>query len=213
MKIVGKPKTTPAMESSRTVDLEFKPLTRERWPDLVSLFANNSVKDCWCLWWRITGNDFTTTRGPGKRREMKKIVDEGRIPGILAYEGGKPVGWCSIAPREEYGRLQRSRTLGPLDKQPAWSIVCFFVDPAYRKLGVSEALLPAAVIHATEAGARIIEAYPRDPGSQKLADTDVFMGPMSIFMKGLGFKEVERRAPGRPILRLELEIPGVNAPS
>ena len=129
----------------------------------------------------------------------------------LPTRAASPWAGARLLPREEYGRLQRSRTLGPLDKQPVWSIVCFFVDPSYRKLGVAEALLPAAVIHATEAGARIIEAYPRDPGSQKLADTDVFMGPLSIFMKGLGFKEVERRAPGRPILRLELEIPGVNA--
>lgn len=50
----------------------------------------------------------------------------------LAYHEGHSVGWCSVAPRGEFPRLERSRILRPVDRQPVWSVVCFFVDKPYR---------------------------------------------------------------------------------
>jgi hypothetical protein len=37
---------------------------------------------------------------------MHELVKAGMPIGILAYDGRDPVGWCSIAPRETYGRLR-----------------------------------------------------------------------------------------------------------
>jgi GNAT superfamily N-acetyltransferase len=71
-------------------------------------------------------------------------VRKGPPPGILAYVEGEAVAWCAVAPREAYGQLARSRVLKPIDAEPVWSVSCVFVERAYRRRGVSVALLRAA---------------------------------------------------------------------
>ncbi|MBI4730053.1 MAG: GNAT family N-acetyltransferase [Acidobacteria bacterium] len=156
------------------------------------------------MWWRTTEAEFSrgvgsgARKGAGNRRALKRIVDSGRVPGLLAYVGGRPVGWCSVAPREEFGRLERSRTLARVDDCSVWSIVCFFVDRAHRGEGVGSALLRAAVRHATRRGARIVEGYPVEGGTRAPA-TASYMGLRSMFEEA-GFREVARRG-ARPIMR------------
>lgn len=102
--------------------------------------------------------------------------------GLLAYEGGEPVGWCSVAPRETYERLERSRTMPRVDPAAIFSIVCFFVPRSHRRQGVPVALLDAAIDTAAAAGADVLEAYParpRGPGYR-------FMGSRALF-EGAGF--------------------------
>ena len=98
---------------------EFHPLTPERWADFEKLFGKCGAGGCcWCMWWRLPKREFDAQKGEGNRRAMKAIVDSGLVPGILAYHEGQPVGWCSVAPREEFPRLERSRILKPVDNQP-----------------------------------------------------------------------------------------------
>jgi GNAT superfamily N-acetyltransferase len=87
----------------------------------------------------------------------------------------------------------------PVDSQPVWSIVCFFVAPGSRRQGVMTALLRAAVSHARAGGARIVEGYPVDP-SDAYPDTFAYTGVASAFHRA-GFEEVARHSPGRPIMR------------
>ena len=172
---------TPLSDSS--LELEFHPLTTERWGDFEELFGKRGAcAGCWCMWFRQTHSEFEKNKGEGNRRAMKAIVESGRVPGILAYvketgripreparegrdaepeainpgnssagtahervkgSGSLPraVGWCSVAPREHFPRLERSRVLKPVDDQPGWSIVCVFVDKRYRLRGVSVELI------------------------------------------------------------------------
>jgi GNAT superfamily N-acetyltransferase len=134
---------------------------------------------------------------------MKAIVDSGIIPGILAYSDLEPVGWCSVAPREDYPVLARSRILKPVDEQPVWSIVCFFVARQQRRKGLTVGLLKAAVEHARSRGAKIIEGYPVEPRDGKAPDVFVFTG-LSAAFKQAGFIEVLRRSETRPIMRYYL---------
>ena len=107
---------------------QFHRLTPERWTDFEELFGERGAAGgCWCMWWRLTQREFDAQKGEGNRRAMKAIVDSGRVPGVLAYHEGQPVGWCSVAPREEFPRLGRSRILKPVDDEPVWSVVCFFI--------------------------------------------------------------------------------------
>ena len=178
--------------------LEIHPLTPDRWADLEQLFGERgAVGGCWCMWWRETAAEFGRQAGAGNRRAFKAIVDEGRAPGLLAYRDGEPVGWCAVAPREEYGRLQRSPTLGPVDDRPVWSITCFYIERRHRKQGVAAALLRAAARHAVAQGARIVEGYPVDRA--RLSSFD-FTGTVSMF-RDASFAEVARRSPTRPIMR------------
>ena len=125
---------------------EFQALTPKRWADFEELFGpHGATGGCWCMWWRLTNKEFDAQKGERNRRAMKAIVNSGRVPGILAYHEGHAVGWCSVAPREEFPRLERSRLLKPVDGQRVWSVVCFFVAKEYRRRGVAKRLLKAAV--------------------------------------------------------------------
>jgi ribosomal protein S18 acetylase RimI-like enzyme len=136
------------------------------------------------------------------RAALKALVDVGNIPGPIGYRGKCPVGWISIAPREEYARLKRSPVMRAVDDQPVWSIICFVVPAPFRGQGVAQALLRRAIAYAKQRGARQIEAYPVDKATRS---NDMFMwfGARSMFDRA-GFEEVARRKPNRPIVRLKI---------
>lgn len=152
------------------------------------------------MWPRLTSARFAQGRGAGNKRALHRLVTNGARPGLIAYRGSAPAGWCAVAPRDEYDRLGRSRVMAPVDDQPVWSVVCFFVDRAARRTGVTTALLRAAIEHARKGGARIVEGYPIDPAGKPVADTFAWFGLLSAFRRA-GFEEVARRSPTRPIMR------------
>jgi len=182
-------------------DLEFHPLTAERWSDLEALFGKRGAcGGCWCMWWRLSNAEFEMQKGEGTRLALQALVGTGDMPGILAYKQDKPIGWCSLAPRERFSRLARSRVLKPVDDQPVWSVVCFFVARGYRGQGVSKGLLQAAVEYAVRHGARIVEGYPVQPKKDKMPDVFAYTGVPSAYLQA-GFVEVARRSETRPIMR------------
>ena len=93
---------------------------------------------------------------------MRKSVTNGTPIGVLAYVADEPVGWCSVAPRETYVKLERSRTMPRVSDAPTWTVLCFYVQRAHRAQGVSLALLRGAVTYALDSGAQEIEGYPYD---------------------------------------------------
>lgn len=176
------------------------PLTPERWDDLVELFGENgAVEGCWCMFWRQSGREQQQNAGKKNRRRMRGIVDE-REPGVLAYDGDRPVGWCAVAPREEFGRLGRSPALKPVDDEPVWSVVCFYIPADRRGAGVGHRLLEGAVAFAVERGAKIVEGYPTDPEAGPVGNSDAYTGVVDMFERA-GFREVARRRPKRPVMR------------
>ncbi|MEM2103002.1 MAG: GNAT family N-acetyltransferase [Candidatus Bathyarchaeia archaeon] len=142
-----------------TPNLQFYPLTPERWADLEKLFRpRGACGGCWCMWWRLPRSQFMKQRGDENRKALKNLVETGEVPGILAYAEDKPVGWCAVAPREFYSALERYRILKRVDDKPVWSIVCFFVAKSWRGIGVTIQLLKAAVDYVKRHGGKIVEA-------------------------------------------------------
>jgi GNAT superfamily N-acetyltransferase len=177
------------------------PATPARWRDVERLFGEKGAcTGCWCMWPRLSSAEFRRGRGAGNQRALKRLIAANARPGLIAYRGRAPVGWCALAPREAYPRLARSRVMAPVDDQPVWSVVCFFVDRSARGAGVTTALLRAAVEHAAKRGARIVEGYPHDAGGARLADTFAWFGLAASYL-GAGFVEVARRSKTRPIMR------------
>ena len=125
-----------------------------------------------------------------KRQGMKDLVENATPIGVLAYDGRKPVGWCSIAPRETYVQLERSRTMGRATPPatPTWVVLCFFVTRPYRGRGVSAALLRGAVAYARKNGAAVVEGYPFDTAGV----SSTHRGHSSAF-KAAGFEQDDKR--------------------
>jgi len=181
--------------------LEFHPLTSERWADLENLFGKRGAcGGCWCMWWRLKRSDFMRQRGNENRLALKKIVDSGEVPGILAYADEEPVGWCAVAPREVYPALERSRVLKRVDDKPIWSVVCFFVAKPFRGKGLTVKLLTAAIDYVRKQGGKMVEGYPVEPKKGRMPDPFAYTGLVSSFRKA-GFVEVLRRSDTRPIMR------------
>lgn len=183
----------------------FQPLTSDNWADFEALFGERGAYGgCWCMYWRTTRAEFGRNQGEGNRRAMQALVGAGKPIGLLAYDGGSPVGWCAVAPRSDYGSLNRSPVLRPVDDQPAWSIVCFYIAPSHRGQHLTLELLRACIRHVREQGGRTLEAYPTRPRGRRLAPVSSYMGTPEMF-EAVGFRLVAQPSPARAIYRYEIE--------
>jgi GNAT superfamily N-acetyltransferase len=186
--------------------VEVLPVTPDRWPDLVDLFTRKGPRGgtpvtdgCWCQFWLLRGKEASEKWGAPGRRRLQAEVKRGTEPGLLAYLDGVPVGWCRIGPRAMFDRLAHSATLRPVDDQPVWSVVCFYVHPAAKRQGVARALLAGAEALAARHGARLVEAYPVGP---KQINLDAYTGYAPMYTAA-GYAEV-RKSGRRTIVRKEV---------
>ena len=169
-----------------------RPATVGRFDD-IELVINRA---CWCQWWRLTAGEY----GRATAATSLSIADSHRaalrdqcaaepVPGVVAYLGDQPVGWCGFGPRSAMRRLERSRTIPRVDDLPVWSIVCFSIRVGYRRRGVATALLAGAIDYAAAHGAVGLEAYPTDPGGTRRDATFSYTGFTSMF-EAAGFRRV-----------------------
>jgi GNAT superfamily N-acetyltransferase len=192
--------------SSEIPDIEVHPATAERWKDIETLFGTKGAYGgCWCMFWRLNRADFNKMKGEDRKAVLQEMTSRNEVAGVLAYAGGQPIGWCSIGPREDYAALENSRILRRVDDTPVWSVVCFFIAKSFRRKGVMSALLGGAVKYAEEHGAGVIEGYPIDMQTQKLARKTLtgysgFMGIASAFRE-VGFIKIGEASETQLIMR------------
>ena len=199
------------MSPAKTSKLAIIPLTPDRWDDFETLFGKNGAcAGCWCTWWRMGQSEWLAKKGDGTKRTMRALVKKGPPPGLLAYAGDEAVGWCAVAPREDYPRLSRSKILAPVDGAPVWSVTCFFVKRDWRRRGVTVALLKEATRWVAKRGGRLLEGYPTDTDEEQPA-AFVYHGLLSAFRRA-GFREVARRSKTRPIVRRKAAIAPEDSP-
>jgi GNAT superfamily N-acetyltransferase len=197
--------------------LEIRPVTRERWPDLVELFERPGPRGAWartsacyCMFWRLRPDVYEAAfrdrsleavgGGPNKDA-MAEIVARGAVPGLVAYRHDRPIGWVAVSARAELVRLEHTRQFRPADDdiEPAWSISCFYVHRSDWRSGVGAALLAAAAERAVEHGAAAIEGYPVKAGS-----IDPYTGYDTMFAAA-GFELVRpARGKGRALWRKQV---------
>jgi hypothetical protein len=144
-------------------DWQFRPVTPETWSDMAALFdGRGGPRHCWCMMWRsqIEGSSAPSAAAD-RRTAMEELVNARKPVGILGYDQGIPVAWCSVAPRALFGK-----SLSNTDPDPGlWSLTCFFIRTDHRKKSGFAVLLAAAEAHAAREGATVIEAYPVAPDS------------------------------------------------
>lgn len=184
------------------------PLTPERWADFETLMGpKGGTGGCWCMLWRQTKAEHDANAGEPNRAAMRAIVEHDEAPGLLAYDGGTPVGWISVAPRPSFPRLETSRVLRPIDDQEVWSVSCFLIAKSHRRQGLATRLLDAACAFVAEHGGRILEGYPIVPGRPDYPEVYAWIGFDSVF-KRAGFDEVARTSTRRRIMRKVLAEDG-----
>ena len=140
------------------------------------------------------------------REALRQIVKRGSPPGLLAFDGDLPVGWCQLTPRDALPWLDHMWWFTRVDAVPVWSISCFFVRRGYRRQGVMTQLIFAALKTAKRARAPALEGYPIDTSAPK-STSNIFTGTAAAFARAgfAGFKVVARRASARPIMRHDLK--------
>jgi GNAT superfamily N-acetyltransferase len=195
----------PAPIDLAASSIEILPLTPERWADVTALFdEGGDPKTCSCMFWRVRSKDWSFANAAEARNGLHELVaaDRDPAPGLLAYADGRPVGWVSVAPRSDYGRLVNSRVRPPIDDRPVWSIVCFVVSRSARGQGLTTRLLDAAMDYAIERGAPPLEAYPVAVGAGRIPAAVGYTGLLSTFLAA-GFEVVrEIDSPGATVQRV-----------
>lgn len=196
----------PAQEATR---ITVRPLTPERWADIEAIFGARGcsvARGCWCMCYRRSGTQpkppAGMTRSAVNRNDLKKLTRSKTPPGLIGYRGRIPVGWISLGPREDFAKLERSSVMKPVDDERVWSVICFVVPAEFRKHGVAKALLEGGIAYAKKKRVKILEAYPVDR-RDRAHDDWLWFGVKSMF-DAAGFKEVARRKPQRPVMRLRV---------
>jgi GNAT superfamily N-acetyltransferase len=183
--------------------IRFHPVTRERWPDLERLFSESAGEAlgnpsrCWCMEWRLESHQQWREQGAAANREgMRRFVESGEVPGILAYIDGEPAGWCSVSPRPTLVGMRSMGEFRRFGDPSVWSVICFYVPEKHRGIGMMRRLLEEAMRYAIEKGASIVEGYPFVP---EKAD-DGAGGTTTIFEQA-GFVKVKELLPGQFTMR------------
>ena len=122
--------------------IQAHPATQERWPDLEEAFRAKGcsmARGCWCMYYRLSGKQPPRRKGDTaserNRRRLSALVEAGPPPGLIAYDGGRPVGWVRMGPREVYANLEESPVMKAVDERPVWSIICVVV-PSDREVSM-----------------------------------------------------------------------------
>ncbi|MFA6075772.1 MAG: GNAT family N-acetyltransferase [Negativicutes bacterium] len=191
--------------TNRDKHFEARPLTQTNWNDFVTLLGERGAcGGCWCMSWRLKKAEFERQKGEQNKEAIRQLVEAGQPLGVLGYIDGQPVGWCSVAPREQFVRLQYSRTLQPIDDQLVWSIVCIFLGKNNRRQGLSTELIKAAVEYCRLQGGSIVEAYPAVPYGAKVPAAFLWTGVPQSYLRA-GFAIAKRCSKWKQIMRYPIE--------
>jgi GNAT superfamily N-acetyltransferase len=183
--------------------IHIRPLEPGDWPIIVKLFGENGAcGGCWCMWPRVPrgGKLWEDLKGAKNRDRFRRLIQAGKVHGVLAFCGDEPVGWCSFGPRETFPRLDTVRALQHDWSEGTWSIVCFYIPAAWRSHGIASELAEAATKRALALGARAIEGYPVVPKSPSdpLPAAFAWTGVPALFEKA-GYSELMRPKASRTI--------------
>lgn len=193
------------MATASDGELTIRPLTAARVDDVKAVMRGTWGSTCWDLFPRYTAAQQRdlglTNQGPkneaNRRAALAKLARRRKnSAGLVAYEGGEPIGWISLGPRYDFTPIANSRATPPVDDVAAWVIPCITVLRGHRGQGVAIAMIRAAIDYAGKRGAPAVEAYPRAEG-KRVHDDFAFFGTEAMFRKA-GFRKIRGVMPKLP---------------
>ena len=190
--------------------ITIQPATADRFDDAQhALSGGGDGYGCQCQWWMMPSKEWPSTSREQREGMLRDEIDDALSPALIAYVDGEAAGWVRVGPRTRQIRLSRTRNYAanseePWDDESVWTVSCFVVRREHRRQGLNARLLDAAIEYARASGARVIEAYPLDPGAgRKIPTNDLYHGVLSTF-QAAGFREVARPKPHLAIVSLDL---------
>jgi GNAT superfamily N-acetyltransferase len=195
----------PPICDSRAVAIVVQPVSAQLFDDVQTIFGSRGQPArCQCQRYRMGWTEWNSDNVQGRRELLRDQVIEGH--GLVAHLDGEPVGWCSIAPRSDYGFLRQPIWKGrneDKDDASIWAVTCFVTRPGFRHQGVSRALVGAAIDLPRDHGARAVEAYPMKPAPGKeVSWGEMHVGALSAFLAA-GFRIVHTPSLRRAIVRYD----------
>jgi len=184
--------------------IKFESLSSSNWQQFEELMGEKGgCGGCWCMWFRLSKKEFETNKFAGNKKLIKKIVHSHKPTGLIASIGKQPMGWIAFAPREDYIRIENSRSLKRIDDKPVWAITCFFIKKEFRKQGFSSKLIKGVIEHARKKKIKTLEAYPVIPYSDKALAPFLWAGILSSFLEN-DFTIVQMNGKTKAMVRLEI---------
>jgi GNAT superfamily N-acetyltransferase len=186
--------------------IEVLPASADRWADVERVMRTPGDPEvCWCQVFRVPREDWDARPVEANRDDLRALVTEGLRPGLVAYDDGEPVGWCSVGPLEQFVRLASSPFIAAArpdgdDLAGRWSVTCFVVTEPARGSGLVGTLLDAAVAFAREQGAAGIEGLPLDVSAAEHVTPDHLFGGTLATFEAAGFEAGERVGPDRVLV-------------
>jgi GNAT superfamily N-acetyltransferase len=150
-------------------------------------FADNPEwAKCYCHFYEVpVAIDWPSLSGAQNRVAMQARIEVGEMEGFLAYVGNEPVGWLNAQPRHKlphcFDRMGIPATPLPCPSYEAAVVVCFIIAPAWRRRGVSRALLAEAVSSLAARGFKLVDAFPFKAGDSERG-ADHYHGALSTFL-------------------------------
>lgn len=168
------------------MEVKIKTLNPQLLEDFLHFFDNKGFSDnpdwakCYCHFYHFEGDNkgFAKQTSEDNRKASKQMILSGKMNGYLAYLDDKPVGWCNANLKENYSRLSRDEEINYPSEGKTASIVCFLIDPSYRRQGIASQLLDHVCTDFQEKGYGFIEAYPVKGAS---SDAHNYHGPFSMY--------------------------------
>lgn len=164
-------------------EITIKPLASELVNDYLYFFDNMKFteypdwKKCYCYSFHFTGPDELWEK-ERNREAVIRLIREGKMKGYLAYSGKTVVGWCNANDRDQYQRLSEIYTLDKNIEGKICSIVCFLIQPEFRRKGITKMLLQQVIKDYSIKNYHSIEAYPQKGDSSCEKN---YKGPLSLY--------------------------------
>jgi ribosomal protein S18 acetylase RimI-like enzyme len=122
------------------------------WSDTETVFGTRGdPAGCWCQFFKMTDSQWRDGDRARCAADLRARVEHNAVaPGLVAYLDGEPVGWVAVEPRPRYPQLFRGKAVSsgssePPDDESVWAISCFLVGTGYRRRGLAQHLMVAAV--------------------------------------------------------------------
>jgi len=179
-----------------------RPAGPDSWPDVATVMGERGDPSrCFCQYFRLRGKTWSGSSPADNREGLQAQVRDGELPpGVVAYDGDAPVGWCAVGPRTSYPRVVASPNWRT-DHLDGWVITCFVVPVGHRRKGVAGELVRGALDLARSYGAPSVEACAVDTTTAgRIPSADLYRGPLSVYLDA-GFTEVSRTSPQWVLVR------------